>query len=188
VAESTLRVGAVAIALDVPIGLPDDGVRACDVAARRSLARGGGASSVFAAPTRRVLSATGYAQARALQPSLSAQSFALVPRIREVDDALRRRGPAVHDRVVECHPEVVFRRLAGFPVIRKKSAAGALQRIGVLTDALGSLPRVGPVGAAIDDALDALACAWTARRWARGEADVLGDEVDGKGVPMRIVV
>ena len=38
-----------------------------------------------------------------------------------------------------------------------------------------------------DDCLDAVACAWTATRWARGEAEVLGDEVDALGVPMRII-
>jgi predicted RNase H-like nuclease len=182
------ELGADAVALDVPIGLPEDGTRACDVEARRALAGGGRPSSVFAAPSRRVLAAAGYAEARALQPSLSAQAFGLVPRIRDVDAALRERGPQAHRRVVECHPEVTFRQLTGHPLQRKKSAGGALQRIGALTDALGPLPRVGPVGAALDDALDALACAWTALRWAGGEAVVLGDEVDATGAPMRIVV
>jgi predicted RNase H-like nuclease len=184
--QAAEELGADAVALDVPIGLPDDGLRACDVAAR-ALLTGGGSSSVFAAPTRRVLAATTYAEGRALQPSLSAQSFALVPRIREVDAALRARGSAVHDRVVECHPEVVFRRLAGAPLLRKKSAGGALQRIALLTEALGALPRTGPPHAALDDALDALACAWTARRWAFGQADVLGGEHDSTDTPMRIV-
>jgi predicted RNase H-like nuclease len=40
----------------------------------------------------------------------------------------------------------------------------------------------------LDDALDALACAWAARRWRCGEARVLGDgERDAHGVLMRIV-
>jgi hypothetical protein len=38
------------------------------------------------------------------------------------------------------------------------------------------------------DVLDAYATLWTALRWARGEAEVLGGEVDDCGVPMRIVV
>jgi len=29
---------------------------------------------------------------------------------------------------------------------------------------------------------------WTATRWLRGEAEVLGDERDATGLPMRIVV
>lgn len=179
--------GVQAVALDVPIGLPDHGRRDCDLAAR-SLLGAGRASSVFAAPTRRVLAARTYLEGRSLQPSLSAQTFALMPRIRQVDEELRRRGPTIHSRVVECHPEVVFQRLVGHPLPGKKTAAGALQRIAALTDALGALPRLGPVEAGLDDALDALACAWTALRWAGGTAEVLGGAPDSAGVPMRIVI
>jgi predicted RNase H-like nuclease len=49
--------------------------------------------------------------------------------------------------------------------------------------ALGDLPP----GARLDDVLDALAVAWSARRWARGAAEVLGNERDARGRPMRIV-
>nr|MBA3905799.1 DUF429 domain-containing protein [Pseudonocardiales bacterium] len=38
------------------------------------------------------------------------------------------------------------------------------------------------------DVLDALAAAWSAARWARGDAEVLGDECDARGRPMRVVV
>jgi predicted RNase H-like nuclease len=178
---------ASALAVDVPIGLPEAGLRRCDVEARRVL-RGGGASSVFAAPTRPVLAALDYGSARAGQPSLSAQAFGLVARIRDVDDALRAAGADVHDRVVECHPEVAFRRLTGRPLPRKKSAPGALERLRALTAELGPPPPDAPPQAALDDALDALACAWTARRWSAGRAEVLGGgETDGLGLPMRIV-
>jgi predicted RNase H-like nuclease len=175
--------GAVALALDVPIGLPDEGVRPCDVAARARLGRG--ASSVFAAPHRSVLACGSYPEARLAQPSLSAQAFGLVPRIRDVDVALE---PADHAWVVECHPEVVFRALLDGLVARKKTAAGALQRLHALEAALGPLPTDAPAEGALDDALDAAACAWTARRWAAGTAEVLGGERDARGVPMRIVV
>ena len=177
-----------AVALDVPIGLPEHGDRrACDVAARTRLA-GGGASSVFAAPARPVLGLATYAEARAAVPSLSAQAFALVPRVRDVDEVLRAAGPGVHGLVVECHPEVSFRALTGAVLPRKKSAAGALLRLDALRGALGPVPPRVPDGAALDDALDALACAWTALRWAGGTADVLGGDRDATGVPMRIVV
>jgi predicted RNase H-like nuclease len=180
------RLSAVAVAVDVPIGLPEDGVRRCDVEARAHLA--GRASSVFAAPPRRVLRHPTYALARPDAPSLSAQSFALVSRIRDVDDVLRAAGPSVHERVVECHPEVSFRALAGRSLPRKKSAPGALARLAAVSGVFGELPLDAPVSAGLDDALDALACAWTAGRVARGEAVVLGGEVDATGVPMRIVV
>jgi predicted RNase H-like nuclease len=178
-----------AVALDVPIGLPPlGGRRVCDDLARTRL--GARSSSVFAAPPREVLGCGSYAAARPLAPSLSAQAFGLVPRIREVDDVLRARGADVHLRVVECHPELAFaERVAGrLALAAKKSAAGALQRIHLLEEALdGRLPLDVPGTATLDDALDAAACALVALRWARGEAEVLGDEVDALGVPMRIV-
>ena len=177
-----------AVALDVPIGLPAlGGKRACDDLTRARL--GARRSSVFAAPPREVLACSTYAEARPLAPSLSAQAFGLVPRIREVDEVLRARGPEVHRRVVECHPELAFAAMAaGRPLAAKKTAAGALQRIGLLEEALdASLPSDVPGPASLDDALDAAACALVALRWARGEAEVLGDELDALGTPMRIV-
>jgi predicted RNase H-like nuclease len=177
-----------AVALDVPIGLPAlGGRRACDDLTRARL--GARRSSVFAAPPREVLGCATYAQARPLAASLSAQAFGLVPRIREVDEVLRPQGPEVHRRVVECHPELAFAAMAaGRPLAAKKTAAGALQRIALLEEALdAALPTDVPGPAALDDALDAAACALVALRWARGEAEVLGDEVDALGTPMRIV-
>jgi predicted RNase H-like nuclease len=179
-----------AVALDVPIGLPGLGERReCDDLARRRL--GLRRSSVFAAPPREVLACATYAQARPVAPSLSAQAFGLVPRIREVDALLRSRGAAVHGSLVECHPEVAFHAMAAGRVTlgTKKSAAGALQRIGLLEEAMDdSLPVDVPPRAALDDALDAAASALVALRWASGVADVLGDERDALGLPMRIVV
>ena len=179
-----------AVALDVPIGLPAlGGRRACDDLARQRL--GARRSSVFAAPPREVLACRSYAEARPLAPSLSAQAFGLVPRIREVDEALRAAGPGVHRTVVECHPEVAFAAMVAgrTPLATKKSAAGALQRIALLEEAFDQpLPLDVPPTASLDDALDAMACAWTAARWAHGEAQTLGSEQDATGTPMRIVL
>ncbi len=179
------------IAVDIPIGLPARGVRACDVLARRGLP--GQGSSVFPAPVRAVLAATTYAQARALSVavdgrSLSAQAFGIVPKVAEVDVA---RG-LVGGELLEVHPELSFSRLAGasghpVPLPRKKSAAGALARVQLLTSAFGELPLDPPPQASLDDCLDALACLWTGLRWLRGEADVVGDELDPTGQVMRIV-
>ena len=185
--ELAAELGAVAVAVDVPVGLPEAGVRACDVAARRRLA-GGGASSVFAAPPRAALEHATYAAARRCLPTLSAQTFALVERIRDVDAALPAAGPDVHALVVECHPEVSLRTLIGAALPRKRSAPGALRRLRALEQVYGTLPVDAPAQAGLDDALDALACAWTAGRWRRGQAEVLGGDLDATGVPMRIVV
>jgi predicted RNase H-like nuclease len=178
-----------AVALDVPIGLPSIGqTRRCDALARTRL--GLRRSSVFAAPPREVLSCADYASARAMAPPLSAQAFGLVPRIREVDTALRERRPSVHDRVVECHPEAAFALAAAgrLALATKKSATGSLQRLRLLEEVFDDIPVDVPPGATLDDALDAAACAVVARRWANGDAEVLGGEPDKLGVPMRIVV
>lgn len=179
-----------AIAIDTPIGLPDAGSRACDVEARRLL--GPRRSSVFAAPVRPVLDCATYAEARAVLAarggaSMSAQAFGIVRAVRAVDECLSAADTV---RVVEAHPELAFRSLAGRDLAAKKTPEGHAQRISALstvwptvTDLVAAAPRP----AAPDDALDALACAYVAGRWADGTATVLTDgRVDTRGLPMRI--
>jgi predicted RNase H-like nuclease len=179
------------VGIDMPIGLSDDGVRLCDVEARRRLGRAG--SSVFPTPVRAVLATDVYAEARALSRAAtdpprapSAQSFQLVRAIRSLDDAL---GDPPTDRVVEVHPELAFRALD--PAVRdpKGTARGMAQRLAALrtvmdVDAalLDAPPRVPAV-----DALDACAAAWSARRIADGTAECVGDgATDARHRPMRI--
>jgi predicted RNase H-like nuclease len=178
------------VGIDMPIGLSDDGVRACDVAARRRLGRAG--SSVFPAPVRAVLGARDYAEARQLSVratggrSLSAQSFQLVGAIRSLDEAL---GGSAPDRVVEVHPELAFRALDDRVRDPKASARGQAQRIRALQpvmDVLDALADAPPRLPAVD-ALDACAAAWSARRIADGVAECVGDgATDARGRPMRI--
>jgi predicted RNase H-like nuclease len=178
------------VGIDMPIGLSDDGVRACDVAARRRLGRAG--SSVFPAPVRAVLGARDYAEARQLSVratggrSLSAQSFQLVGAIRSLDEALSGSAP---DRVVEVHPELAFRALDDRVRDPKASARGQAQRIRALQpvmDVLDALADAPPRLPAVD-ALDACAAAWSARRIADGVAECVGDgATDARGRPMRI--
>jgi len=177
-----------AVGVDIPIGLPTGRARrACDTLTATRLGRA--RSSVFPAPPREVLPAPDYPQACAVARELtgraiSLQTFHITPKIAEWD------AVAVTDRVVEVHPELALRALAPDTAFApKKSARGAGQRIAALARwvdpavALGDLPP----GARLDDVLDALAVARSARRWARGTADVLGDERDARGRPMRIV-
>jgi predicted RNase H-like nuclease len=179
-------VSATAVALDVPIGLPAAGRRGCDEAAHARL--GARRSSVFMTPPRHVLEHDRYAAARAASPGLTAQAFALIARIRDVDAVLRAAGPAIHDRVFECHPELSFKELTGVDLPRKKSARGALLRLEALSAAGLADVRDAPDEAALDDALDAMACAWTALRWSKAKAQIRGaGDVDALGVPMRIV-
>ncbi|MGY1708381.1 DUF429 domain-containing protein [Geodermatophilus sp. SYSU D00758] len=181
------------VGIDMPIGLADDGVRACDVQARGRLRPYGAASSVFPTPVRAVLATDDYAEARALSRAAtnpprapSAQAFRLVPAIRALDRALGE-PPASH--VVEVHPELAFRALD--PGLRdaKVTARGLARRLAALravmdVDAalLGAPARLPAV-----DALDACAAAWSARRVAEGTAECVGDgTLDARGRPMRI--
>lgn len=168
-----------AVAVDMPMGLPAAGRRACDVEARRRL--GVRRSSVFPAPSRAALAAASFADVS----GLSLQAWHLVPKVRELDSLLT---PALQSVVVEAHPELSFATLAGAPMASpKRTAAGRAERLAAL-GRLAPDPFVVPRGAAADDVLDAVVLRWTAARWASGTALVLGDGArDERGLAMRIV-
>ncbi|MBO9522910.1 MAG: DUF429 domain-containing protein [Nocardioidaceae bacterium] len=165
------------MAVDIPIGLPDDSARLADALARAAVP--GKGSSVFTTLTRAAYLAASYEEARAAnlaatngERSASAQAHALRGKILEVDAWLRTE-PAVE--VIEVHPEVSFARIAGAPLAtRKKDAAGAAERWTALA-AVGftAPPYYRGSGFAEDDLLDACAAAWTAARYARGAAESL---------------
>jgi predicted RNase H-like nuclease len=175
---------AAAIGVDMPIGIPDAGVRAADIEARALL--GAGHSSVFVVPPRSVLDAPDHATASALYRSLtgkglSKQSFDLRKKILEIDALV---GP--DEMVIEVHPEVSFRSLAGQALkASKKSWVGTMRRRALLAEAGILLPEdIGPAGVTpVDDILDAAVAAWSARRYARREAKSLpaAPPADAKG-------
>ena len=183
--------GVEVVGIDMPIGLSEDGVRACDVAARTLLGHAG--SSVFPTPVRGVLATDDYGEARAISRARtdpprapSAQAFQLVRSIRALDEAL---GDPPTSRVVEVHPELAFRRGLVRVVDRKGTARGTVQRLRALRavmdveDALADAPP----GVPLIDALDACAAAWSAQRLAAGTAECVGDRTtDSRGRPMRI--
>jgi predicted RNase H-like nuclease len=181
------------VGIDMPIGLPDNGPRRCDDAARQRLRGLGAGSSVFPTPVRAVLATDDYAEARALSRAAtdpprapSAQEFQLVPAIRALDGVL---GDPPVEHVVEVHPELAFRELDGRVRDPKGTARGTAQRLVALRAVmdveaalLDAPPRVPVV-----DALDACAAAWSARRIADGVAECVGDGArDARGRPMRI--
>src|SRR6266540_774852 len=166
------------VAVDIPIGLPSDGVREADVAARAFV--GPRRSSVFPTPPRAALVAATYAEARRVLPSLSAQSFALGKKILEVEACLE-------ERVFEVHPEVSFAALAGRPLGHsKRSWNGQMERRWLLASAGIDLPDELTAGqAAADDVLDAAIVAWSAARKARGQAATIPPDPpvqDGRAV------
>ena len=182
-----------AVAIDIPIGLPESGPRPADVEARRRV--GPRRNSVFPAPARAVLGAATYAEAcaRSRQVSgkaISKQLFNILGKIAEVDALVT---PAVQERFVEMFPEWSLTVLAGAPMSHPKSkAAGVAERTAALgaafgDEALAAHLRARPPQARVDDVLDAFAGAWTARRLARGCAERIGGEVDARGLRMEVV-
>lgn len=171
---------AAMVAVDMPIGLPERGNRACDLDARRRLPVKSRAR-VFIGLRRPLLAAPDYPAANALGRSLdgkglSKQAWHLLPKVREMDSLARLRG---QNRLREVHPELVFHRLSGgLPLARKKTAEGRKQRTALLrAGGLGAvepwLDRFPRRQAAPDDLLDAAACALAARRIYQGEAERL---------------
>ena len=189
-----LRLPAEVVAVDIPIGLPPGASRrTADLQARAALGRQ--RSSVFLAPPRVVLEAVDQPDATRLSRAagstgVSIQMFHVLAKVAEVDEALRT-DPQAQARVVEVHPELSFRRLARTDALpSKRTAAGRAARVAALRSWLPAfaLPARLPGRARPDDCLDAAVCAWTALRWQHGAAEVLGGELDGVGLPMRIVV
>lgn len=181
------------VAVDMPIGLPENRSRACDDQARALLRSTGAAGSVFPTPVRAVLAIDDYAEARALSRAVtdpsrapSAQAFQLVKAIRQLDDAL---GEPPTDRVIEVHPELAFRALDPAVRDRKGSARGSLQRLRALRTVMDVEQALAdaPSGVPLVDALDACAAAWSAQRIADGTAESVGDDSrDARRRPMRI--
>lgn len=167
------------IGVDMPVGLTERAGREADASARKFLS--GQASSVFSAPARAVLTGPpgDYTEAQrrsrgACDKGLSRQSFAIVPKIRDVARAMESSNAALANILHEVHPEVSFRLMnKRHPLrCRKKTWGGLHERLCLLMGAGIVLPSdlgdANVVG--IDDVVDAAAAAWSARRIARGEA------------------
>jgi predicted RNase H-like nuclease len=188
----------VLIGIDVPIGLPNQGSRTCDVLARKLLGRPRG-SSVFPAPIRACLEDRDYRDLCSLHKQvdgrgLSKQAFHLLPKIRQVDDLVRTPG-LFSDRIREVHPEVSFALWNdGQPMrFNKKKPEGRRERERLIDrEWPGDRERLARElrgsGYAADDLNDAFAALWSSRRIAAGEARMFPGEIqrDAKGLPMRI--
>jgi predicted RNase H-like nuclease len=185
------------IGVDIPIGLMHGGVRACDSAARRLLGRRH--VCVFNPPDPRALefddrvAASDFLQCED-ERRICVQTWMIVPKVAEVNAFMT---PIHQQRIVEVHPEVSFCALnGGNPIQTKKSRmAGFEERSALLRAKLGiesatrrdlakAIPRAEP-----DDVLDAIAAAWSARRYATDQANRLPDvEIkNDRGLRMEII-
>ncbi|MCG9894679.1 MAG: DUF429 domain-containing protein [Fimbriimonadaceae bacterium] len=183
------------VAIDIPIGLTENGIRRCDGLARALL--GPRRSSVFSAPPRDVLAATDHPSASALcrqltGKGLSRQSFFLFERIRETEAWLQSTTGI---EVREAHPELAWTTLPpGGPCRESKHRPAGLRERAERLAALPWMPAgdilewTRPAGVKPDDLLDALACLHVAVRIGRGEAVRLPDppEIGADGRPCSI--
>lgn len=188
-----------AIAIDIPIGLPASGPRACDLEARRLL--GPRRSSVFSAPLRAMLEARSWEEACAIRSRIEGkripkQLWGILPKIREVDALLRADLHGAGGLLREAHPELCFRSWAGRPLEHaKKRPAGRRERLALVSRHFGAkaFERVREAhprrDVADDDILDAFAALWTAERILAGSAHTLPEHPprDACGLPMQIV-
>jgi predicted RNase H-like nuclease len=180
-------------AIDIPIGMTDDGERACDLLARERLRPH--SSRVFTGARRWLwleFSDPDRANRDALQRSqkrVSRQLWHLGPKIMEVDRFVRANR--THD-IREAHPELVFLRLNDCkPLPSKKSEDGVrlrhllLKREGIrMIDRWLADERLG-TGAKCDDVLDACAVAIAARDATGCLPEGMAPR-DAHGLPMQI--
>jgi predicted RNase H-like nuclease len=181
-------------AVDIPIGMPESGYRACDQLARQMLRPHW--QRVFTGARRALWEFESAAAANAAlrqrgEAGISLQLWNLGPKIMEVDAFVREHR---HHDVRETHPELVFQRLnRGQPLSSKKTVPGLERRRELLLaagfaaadlDAWLNVRRAG-TGAKVDDVLDACATALAARD---AVACIPGDSAptDAFGVPMQI--
>ena len=198
------------ILVDIPIGLPQGNCgRKCDGEAWRKLGYPR-ASSVFPTPTRHTVYQAAEPPkniqlARDIEHQLSGKglsplSFAIAPKIAEVDKVLLNPDRKVKPKVREVHPELCFWALNGGQPMnnKKRDKEGEEERLGVLRK-IGPPADVDDVyndacskfygkNVAKDDILDALAAAVTACcGYDHLQTLPKNPPKDRKGLPMEMV-
>ncbi len=198
-AEALLSIPCDLLAVDMPIGLSENGARACDAAARKCVP--GRTSSVFNVPIRPILNAETRAEASAQSREIAglgvgAQTFAFTRHIREMDEALQSADLMSRERTWEIHPEVSFAALSEGATLAhsKRSDQGAALRREALgtwlwpsriASALDALPSKL---AARDDILDSIVAAWSAARILRNEHRTVTDGIPRDSTGLRMTV
>jgi predicted RNase H-like nuclease len=193
------------VVIDVPIGLPADGPRECDVAARKYLPIGK-KGSVFPAPCQETPAASSYKDAcarncRACGKAISKQLYGILRKIRDVDSLMC--GPR-QSWIREAHPEVTFAALGGQagPLPKKSTPAGQDKRLDLIRGYVPSIDpsidragledqrrRLGAGKVSLDDLIDAIACLITAYRIMKNTAFTLplDPPKNARGLRMEIV-
>lgn len=186
------------VVIDIPIGLTDCGPRLADREARKMLKQRG--CCVFSAPLRPLLACKSYADASRLRYQIeskrcSCQSFGIFSKIKCVDDCLLADAN-LRALVKEGHPEVTFAIMNGGEglSISKHKDEGREARLRLLEKWFkNSRSHVISLRKSIhEDAIDAYAMLWTARRVASRSAEIRrfpdGEApLDSAGLAMQII-
>ena len=192
---------AKSILIDIPIGLPFKGPRACDIEARKILGKSK-TSTVFPPQCREALAAKTYEEAceinkKVLGKKISLQAYHISKKIKEVDDFLLTY-PKARQIIRETHPEICFWSLANGKSMNytKKKAQGFDERLNLLQQNFShskeivntALERFKRKDAAKDDILDSIVATIVAST----PGSKLGTipetpEIDAMGLPMEIV-
>ncbi|MCE9523027.1 MAG: DUF429 domain-containing protein [Alphaproteobacteria bacterium] len=191
-----VRLSAHVIAVDMPIGISQRGVRQCEVEARKLLSPY--ASRVFKTLPRGALQ---FAQSEWIAANqwskdqgfggLSKQIWNIRPKINEIDRVIVPQDQA---RVHEAHPELAFARLNGGKALDSKhTPEGLRERKRLLTQAGFTnlddwLQQLRGNGAKADDLFDACVLVLTAKNILHGDGIVLPahEERDSRGLRMSI--
>ncbi len=182
------------VVVDIPIGLPESGRRACDLEARKLL--GIRRNSVFTGVRRKLLEFDSYHEANAWAKSdglgISKQLWAILPKIAAVDAWML---PARQGHIVEGHPELSFAALGHAPMEHyKKDSQGEEERIAALSEFIGTEQLRGWFGmlkgggAQRDDIVDAAGLCWSAARLSLGISETVPErpELDRRGFRMEM--
>jgi predicted RNase H-like nuclease len=183
--------------IDIPIGLPEKGERACDREGRELL--GARRATLFPVPARSAVYAPTFQECgdRNLIEQgkrVSIQFWNIAKKVIELDQFLQN-SPEFVGSVCEGHPELAFRRLCGKVLTDSKhTAAGRAKRLTLIEKSIGT-----PVGPVIDsfiqsnrklcsegDLLDAASLAILGALHKRDPKFVGDGGCDGLGIPMKI--
>lgn len=197
--DGLLGLQARVTAIDMPIGLSEDGPRECDLAARRLISPRG--SCLFPSPVRGILGCATYPEANARSRELCGkglpkQSYMILPKIRELDLALRALTEETRERVYETHPEVAFSEMSAKATLgaSKHTEAGIALRTRLIgeefspEDVAAAMAAHRKKAAKSDDILDAFACLWTAIRIDHGEHRFVTPDVPRDTVGLRMTI
>ena len=186
--------------IDMVIGLRDSlqQLRPDDMARKELKPRG---STLFPVPSRSAVYMDSYdeqkkANISSLGKSLSKQSSAIIPKIRELDQFMSTH-PEYRNRIDESHPELAFAWLKGSVLLtKKKYPDGIDERVRVLESIFPKIKvpdlfiKAKELKCNADDLADAICLAMTAKLKKQGMCETIPEhpEMDANGLYMRLTV